>query len=254
MHEFKILHNGESTVDGDWRVYVNVGGQWRYLNDLSPDTSNPNCQPGDGLNENGDGDCFQFDSSGWLVTVQDGKPIHVAVGGYESDLVDSEYCTDPAGCDYSQGAAIALVTQNDDRIGTEEFDLFAPNYPAPPPVTTQDVAGDQYQATFTVQEVPTPPPTFAEFSPLSAQINCDAKPSQTQFLETITNTGTQQLDWTASSNDTGIHVSPMSGSIPPGLSQTVKVRGIPKFNSPTGDIEVIFDSNGGGQAIILSCM
>jgi hypothetical protein len=268
LHEFKIIHNGESTVDGDWRVYVNVGGQWRYLNDdLSPDTNNPNCQPGDGLNENGDGDCFQYDGpgSGWGVVIQDGTIIHVAVGGYESDAVDSHYCSDPAGCDFSTAAGDSLG-QNDDRIGTTEFDLFPPYYnftqtcdPSKTicqlgPVTTQDVAGDQYQVTFTVQEVPTPPPTFAEFSPLSAQINCDAKPSQTQFLETITNTGTQQLDWTASSNDSGIHVSPNSGSIPPGMSQTVKVRGIPKFNSPTGDIEVIFDSNGGGQAIILTCI
>jgi hypothetical protein len=257
LHEFKIIHNGESFLhDGDWRAYVNVGSQWRYLNDLSPDTNTPNCQPGNGLNENGDGDCFAYDSSAWRVAIQDGTPIHVAVGGYESDPVDSSYCTNPVGCDYSVGAGIALGTENDDRIGTSEFDLTAPNYTAPGTFTTTRLDdGEQYQVTFTVQEIPTPPPTFIQVSPLSAQLNCDAtRPSQTQFLETITNIGTQQLDWTGTSNDNGIYVVPASGSIPPGQSQTVKVKGIPKFNSPLGDVEVIFDSNGGSQVIIPTCM
>jgi hypothetical protein len=165
LHNFTVVHNGESGIhDGDWRVFVDVGGQWRYLGnsfDRNPDGSNA-CH-GDFLQEvgdtgNGDGDCFQFDQSPWQVTVQDGTPIHVAVGGWESDSIDSDFCRTFSGCDPSLGDGIDLACCNNDRIGTYEFDMSPPDYFAPDTFTTQRLDdGEQYSVTFTVTEIPNPP-------------------------------------------------------------------------------------------------
>jgi hypothetical protein len=84
---------------------------------------------GSALTENGDGDCFVFDNTPWKVSVQDGTPIHVSVGGFESDHIDSDFCpTYPGGCDPDIGLFGALLAFNDDRIGTYEFDLKPPDY------------------------------------------------------------------------------------------------------------------------------
>jgi hypothetical protein len=183
LHAFTVVKNGESCLvdpfacGGDWRVFVNVGGQYRYIDpyfDRNADGSNK-CN-GDALTDNGDGDCFLFDNTPWIVSVQDGTPIHVAVGGWESDRVDSHFCKNyndpdpsPAGCaPDSVGDLEATATANNDRIGTYEFDLKAPDYKwSDAPAFTTENTGDnctaslpltcdelQYKVEFAVHELP----------------------------------------------------------------------------------------------------
>ena len=146
LHKFTVVENGEGSPplapDGDWRVFVNVGGQYRYMSHLF-DRNNDGksaCDGADELTENGDNDCYLFDNTPWIVSIQDGTPIHVAVGGFESDRVDSHFCRSYPFPDYNSGQCVrddeldpagnsfALLTSNDDRIGTYEFDLNAPDY------------------------------------------------------------------------------------------------------------------------------
>ncbi|HWC96333.1 MAG TPA: hypothetical protein VG456_06285, partial [Candidatus Sulfopaludibacter sp.] len=133
LHKLTVLKNGESFLhDGDWRVFVDVGGQWRYMSVPSffdKNSNGDNACNGDSLLENGDDDCFQFDKHPWIVSAPAGMPIHVAVGGYESDDVDSHFCLqvdnffNGGNCQASLLAGIALLHANDDRLGTMEFDL-----------------------------------------------------------------------------------------------------------------------------------
>jgi hypothetical protein len=135
LHKLTVLKNGESFLhDGDWRVFTDVGGQWRYLSDrqfFDQNSSGDNVCHGDSLLENGDSapDCFQFDNHPWIVSTPPGMPIHVAVGGYESDDVDSHFCYqvdnyfNGGTCEASILAGFALLHANDDRLGTLEFDL-----------------------------------------------------------------------------------------------------------------------------------
>jgi hypothetical protein len=178
LHKFKINDNAEgSFTDGDWRVFVDVAGQWRYVSGL-PFEHNGDCNDGDSLAQdvgkrsivgsaegNGSGDCFRFDRHPWRVRIQDGMPIHIAVGGFESDNEDGEFCRDEVGlgCDPSIPAfgcipLIGIGGCRDDRIGTYEFDLVPPNYAAPPQINvthlTVNDPGDvaSYSMLFTVTE------------------------------------------------------------------------------------------------------
>ena len=141
LHKLTVLKNGESGLhDGDWRVFADVAGTWRYLSNpglFDQTSSGDNLCHGDSLLENGDShpDCFQFDRHPWIVSAPAGMPIHVAVGGYESDDVDSHFCYqvdnyfNGGDCDASILAGFALLHANDDRLGTLEFDLDpAQNY------------------------------------------------------------------------------------------------------------------------------
>jgi hypothetical protein len=179
LHEFRINDNAEGSFsDGDWRVFVDVGGQWRYVSGL-PFEHDDGCSDGDSLAQdngkasivgsadgNGSGDCFRFDRHPWKVRIQDGVPIHIAVGGFESDNEDAVYCRDAEfGCDPSVPADGCLPWQllpiggcRDDRIGTYEFDLVPPSYALSPRAhiylpTTNDT-GDisAYEALFQVTE------------------------------------------------------------------------------------------------------
>lgn len=192
LHKFTVNSNGAGCCnDGDWRVFVNIGGQWRYMSSffdtdanngagiLQFDGGSNKCH-GDALTENGDDDCFQFDNTPFSVSVQDGMPIHVAVGGFVArgleDSGSSLYlCRSfPGGCDSPSSFLpidspfIDLPFDNDDRIGTYEFDLVAPSYFPPAPYQTEsfDCAVQaltgcelQYSVEFSVDEVPpaTPP-------------------------------------------------------------------------------------------------
>ncbi|MBZ5629819.1 MAG: hypothetical protein LAO06_13250 [Acidobacteriia bacterium] len=141
LHEYDVVHNDEFLFSGDWRVFVSVGGQWRYMSPLSDGYPDNNPCHGDQLTSSGDGDCFQFENTPWIVSVRDREPIHVAVGGFDSDNVDSDFCGAnddnrakyPNGCDpFGGGDEAALVFTNDDRLGTYEFDLVSSNNYAPP--------------------------------------------------------------------------------------------------------------------------
>lgn len=194
LHAFTVKQNGEGCSiadgcffppDGDWRVFVNVAGQWRYISPLfDRDANGRNLCNGDALTENGDDDCFLFDQTPWLVSVQDGTPIHVGVGGYESDHIDADFCGAPdyrsrypLVCD-PQGAGLvdaSLALMNDARIGTYEFDLRSNldyEWRSPDGATlltefTTDETDDeeQYKVEFQVQELPAPTP------PSSAPLN-----------------------------------------------------------------------------------
>lgn len=170
LHSFTVDENGESILhDGDWRVFVNVGGQYRYIDplfDRKPDGSNK-CN-GDALTDNGDGDCFLFDETPWIVSVRDGESIHVAVGGFESDGVDADFLGAPDnrgkypnGDDPFGVIDLAdLATANNDRIGPYEFDLQPPDYKwqdAPIHITTQTSDGENYKVEFAVREIVNPP-------------------------------------------------------------------------------------------------
>jgi hypothetical protein len=168
LHALTVLDNGETLENGDWRVFVNVGGQYRYITpffDRNPDGTNK-CNGV--LTDNHDDDCFRFDQTPWIVSVQDGTAIHVAVGGFESDDVDTDFCREfppGAGCNpFTLGSVLALAAQNNDRIGTYEFDLQAPDYRWILPngstsfQTQPTNDGERYKVEFRVEEIPAATP------------------------------------------------------------------------------------------------
>jgi hypothetical protein len=182
LHKFTVKRDGNSLPGGaDWRVFVNVGGQYRYLSAFFDTNANDgsgifqldggsNICHGDALTNNGDNDCFQFDNTPWTASVVDGMPIHVAVGGYKADhSLEDDFCRSFfGGCDFStiiNGGQLALFGFN--RIGTYEFDLIPPDYTPPPAFTTALLncnhaifsCGLQYEAEFSAEEIPaaTPP-------------------------------------------------------------------------------------------------
>jgi hypothetical protein len=190
LHKFTINENGSGPFnDGDWRLFLNVNGQWRYMSPFF-DTNNgikafdggDNVCSGDALTENGDGDCFQFDNTPFVVNTAHDAPIHMAVGGFIARDVESSgnpayMCRNyPGGCDpritYDSFKDLAL--SNDDRIGTYEFDLkYTDNYNPPNPdtpttefgctITTVFGCNVQYTTTFTVEPVSTgTPPSSAD--------------------------------------------------------------------------------------------
>ncbi len=171
LHKFTVEENGEHIGDSDWRLFVDVGGQWRYLSALYDRDSDGQsiCNGADALTETANNDCYRFDNTPWTVSVMYGDPIHVAVGGFESDGVDGNFCRDFAGTSCSPGihGYFDLGFENDDRIGTYEFDLKSPHdyaWTAPDgtPISsftthpTDD--GEYYTVEFTVDEVPRPTP------------------------------------------------------------------------------------------------
>lgn len=182
LQEFFRLQSGDST---DWRIFVNVGGQWRYMSRIYDTDANGNnlCEENNPSLQPAGLACFNFNNTPWTVSVQDGTPIHVAVGGFLANGVESSntslyMCrTYPAGCDpptsndFSLGLVepfLDLAFKNDERIGTSEFDLVAPDYS--PPGTDGILATQafncpnlltgtcqiQYYTQFSVQEVPGP--------------------------------------------------------------------------------------------------
>jgi hypothetical protein len=178
LHDLTVKDNGAGCCNNaDWRVFVNVGGQYRYITpyfDAKSDGTSV-CNGGDPLTNNGNNDCYQFDGIPWTVSVQDGIPIHVAVGGFVArGLEDSSsnvvLCRNfPGGCDTptdfdpADKPFLDLGFDNDDRIGTYEFDLVGPDYAPPPAMTTAQFGCTvfslsgcslRYQVEFNVQEVP----------------------------------------------------------------------------------------------------
>jgi hypothetical protein len=182
LNNFTVKRDGNSVPgSADWRVFVNVGGQYRYMSAFFDSDANSgsgiylldggtNVCHGNALTNTGDNDCFRFDNTPWTVSVVDGMPIHVAVGGYKADhILESYFCRRyPRGCLFDTfGTGVALIEQGFNRIGTYEFDLLPPDYTPPPSFTTAVIncahgvfsCGLQYQVQFSVQEIPaaTPP-------------------------------------------------------------------------------------------------
>jgi hypothetical protein len=188
LHELTVKDNGSGCCNNsDWRVFVNVGGQYRYISRLfdAKDDGTSVCNGADPLPNNGNNDCYQFDHTPWTVSVQDGIPIHVAVGGFvargvEDPNSDIKMCRNyPGGCDSPTDFDPAdepffdLGLDNDDRIGTYEFDLVGPNYAPPASFTTAQFGCGvfsltgcslRYQVEFSVVEVP--PATAPVSAPL----------------------------------------------------------------------------------------
>lgn len=135
LHKYTVGHNGEGVIHhghGDFRVYVDVGGQWRYISNpefFDKNQDGDNVCNGDALTNMDDNDCFQFDNHPWFMSVPAGSPIHVSVGGYESDSVDGFLCWEKdnyfngGDCNFSTLGGLALAEENDDRLGSLEFDL-----------------------------------------------------------------------------------------------------------------------------------
>jgi hypothetical protein len=183
LHNLTVKDNGAGCCNsGDWRVFVNIGGQYRYISpffDAKSDGTSV-CNGADALTNNGNGDCFRFDNTPWTVSVQDGTPIHVAVGGFVArgleDSASNVYlCRNyPGGCDTptdfnpADKPFLDLGFDNDDRIGTYEFDLLGPDYTPPAAFTTTQFGcavfsltgcSLRYEVEFNVKEIPaaTPP-------------------------------------------------------------------------------------------------
>ena len=194
LHKVIVEKNGETFPhNGDWRVFVNIGGQWRYISGMASDADTDDCNHSgtfsdNSLTGNEDEDCYSYDSHPWIVSVRQDTDINVAVGGFESDEIDSDFCnsaSDPFfGCDFDTESYLTLFRANDDRIGTLSLKIPSPSYAAdqmvaltsghtiaPPRFTTTNL-GDlchlslpltcdelQYTVEFRVAEVvPVPPP------------------------------------------------------------------------------------------------
>jgi hypothetical protein len=183
LEEFQVDHNGESFLhDGDWRVFMDIGGQWKYISGLHFDrnSNGDNACNGDSLTDNGDHDCFYFHDQPWTVNVVDGNPVHISVGGFESDSVDDEFCTNFSGCDPSDDAGIALALADNDRLGTLDLELdpgqgyqgailetTGVNQSGALTFHTPTAGGDgtNYIADFSAEEIsPPPPPPASTFT------------------------------------------------------------------------------------------
>jgi hypothetical protein len=178
LHKLTVNDNGEGCcTNGDWRVFVNVGGQWRYMDPYfeAKDDGTSVCNGADPLTNNGNGDCYLFDNIPWKVSVVEGTPIHVAVGGFVARGVENSgsslfLCRDFFGsCDPPTSFSILaqpfrdFPLENDDRIGTYEFDLVAPDYAPPAPhmtaqfgcsVFSETGCSIRYTVEFSVIEIP----------------------------------------------------------------------------------------------------
>jgi PKD repeat protein len=178
LHEYRILQNG--VLGGaPWLVFIDVGGHWQFLNNATfgqdeachPRNIDPQPETLLGVRS---GSCFRFDGIPWVVTVQDGTPIHVALGGFLFAIPMNLDCRNRdlhSGCEPSLPSIsdkLACV-ENDCtsgiRVGTYEFDLNAPLYPAPGLIDVRvgqqrESEGVHYQATFTVKEI-TPEPLLS---------------------------------------------------------------------------------------------
>ena len=192
LHKFTIGENGTGPFNsGDWRLFVNVNGQWRYMspffdtdNGINAFDGGDNVCGGEALTDNGDDDCFQFDKTPFIVNIAHDAPIHVGVGGFIARDVEASgnpaymcrnyqpLAVGPGGCDprITYDSFKDLAESNDDRIGTYEFDLKSTsNYNPPNPDTPITQFGCtiftifgcniSYSTTFTVEPVSigTPP-------------------------------------------------------------------------------------------------
>jgi hypothetical protein len=198
LHEFRVLHTRAFLLPVrfvDWRVFVDVAGQSRYMSDQpfetdsacneSPAGSGLLTRPPYSLSSVKEGDCFRFDGLPWSVSLQDGIPLDIAVGGFNfNGSLEDDFCRNISGCRFgglSQG--LDLIFSSFSRIGTFEFDFNPPDYKTPAvytshanldriPCSSQTGAGSstsvtcvndqtgvsQYQVTFTISEVPPPSP------------------------------------------------------------------------------------------------
>src|SRR5262249_6487207 len=140
------------------------------------------CNGADPLTDNGNDDCYQFDNTPFTVSVVDGTPIHVAVGGFVARGVEDStsslfICRNyPGGCDdpifsIFQPPFPNFPLEIDDRIGTYEFALVPQNYTPPAAYATAEFdcsifsighCALRYQTEFTVNEIPAvSPPSSA---------------------------------------------------------------------------------------------
>ncbi len=179
LNRFDVDQNGRCSLcgDGDWRLFLDMGGQWRWMSWLyNTDhgiyafNGGDNLGSGDPLTENGDNDYYFFSRSPWTINVTDGTPIHVAVGGFDSGPSDGGYCRSYSGSGCDSGIlgfiglgfadVIALA-----RIGTYEFDLVpSNNYAPPPPLQIPETSTErQYTVSFNLNEIPPPAPPLSTF-------------------------------------------------------------------------------------------
>jgi hypothetical protein len=173
LHELNVLQVGDQTEYGgddhsDMQLFVDVGGRWQYLNGL-PTNSDPSipCVSSEPLTSTTGLDCYQFDQSPFKVSVQDGRPIHIEVEGYEredvdpldyvgvSEAADQAFCRSWNGCDPDSDTLLALAYANDEKLPAIELDLTYPTYGVGTTVykKSQNQNHFQYEVVFNVAEV-----------------------------------------------------------------------------------------------------
>jgi hypothetical protein len=178
LKQFTVDQDGRCCTNADWRVFVNVGGQGRYISPFF-DTNHgifhfnggDNLCHGDPLDDVGDGDCYRFNGTPWYVNVADNTPvdvtpIHIHVGGFDSSGVDGNFCRtyDLSDCSPGIHGYFDLAFENDNRVGTHEFNLLPTGYapPLPNPFQIPETKEEyKYTHDFSVEEVPTPTPSTA---------------------------------------------------------------------------------------------
>ena len=72
LHNLTVKDNGSGCcTDSDWRVFVNVGGQYRYMSRIfdAKGDGRSVCNGADPLPDNGNNDCYQFEGTPWTVSV-----------------------------------------------------------------------------------------------------------------------------------------------------------------------------------------
>jgi hypothetical protein len=94
----------------EWHIFGDVGGVWRYLDANFDSIGAPGpltnaCGRGASPLTASPGDCFRFDNTPWHVSVVDGTPIHVALGGFVRTRLDGYFCRHDEGCDPSDDLA-----------------------------------------------------------------------------------------------------------------------------------------------------
>lgn len=168
LDKFTVDEKGRCCSNADWRVFIDVAGQGRYISPMFDTTDGniyefthgDNTCDGSAMDDVGDHDCYNFTRTPWYVNVRDGQQIHVHVGGFDSSGIDGNFCRTYNLGDCSAGlhGYFDLAFENDNRIGTYEFDLPpTQGYVAPNPFQIPETKEEyQYTTAFRVEEVAPP--------------------------------------------------------------------------------------------------
>jgi len=147
-------------------VFMDVGGEWRFIT-KTPFETDAECKAFGTLLRVIDRTCFRYDKHPWIVSVQDGTPIHLMIGGFLFVIPMETFCRDPdptSGCEPSVSFIDKLYCAFDDcdqgvHIGTYQFTFLAPPYLGAPPINVATGSqirspGAGYHIVFSIKELP----------------------------------------------------------------------------------------------------
>jgi hypothetical protein len=181
-----------------------------------------------------------------LAVVVQGGILAVVVQGGRFPFFSPSACSGPHSVRW--GPALALVADPPCAQATATLTRQPTATVALLPTATATL---QPTATATTAPQPTntplPPPPQLNVSPAQTPVYC----LNGQYPDiTVTNTGGQQLNWSATGpTNPDVTLNPASGSLPPGQSQTVKVSG----SRPPPTVSIQFTSNGGNATVTYTC-